>query len=151
MLRTFSRFSRTAKSPFPTPKYQHPFLHIRTISGEASMETHKAAVIRISSSVKDFYDQRKPFRIYHGSTNSTRQSSRSSSNTVDASALKHVLKVDKEKKVAWVEPNVAMDELVAETLKHGLVPKVVMEFPGKSFVLKKVITKVDCTSNQVQV
>jgi len=45
--------------------------------------------------------------------------------------LKNVLKVDREKKVAWVEPNVAMDELVAETLKYGLVPKVVMEFPGK--------------------
>jgi len=135
MLRTFSRFSHTAKSPFAARQYQPLFFQFRSITSEAHMETHKAAVARISSSVKDFYDQRKPFRIYHGSTNSTRQSSRNSSNTVDASALKNVLKVDIEAKVAWVEPNVAMDELVAETLKHGLVPKVVMEFPGKSAIL----------------
>lgn len=29
-----------------------------------------------------------------------------------------------------VEPNVPMDELVEETLKHTLIPPVVMEFPG---------------------
>lgn len=90
------------------------------------METHEAAVAQIASRVKHFYDIKKPFRNYHGSTNSTRQSARDNDNTVDTSALRNVLKVDKEKQVAWVEPNVAMDELVAETLKHGLVPKVVV-------------------------
>jgi len=40
-----------------------------------------------------------------------------------------VLKVDEERKVAWVEPNVPMDALVAETLPYGLVPKVVVCLP----------------------
>jgi FAD/FMN-containing dehydrogenase len=40
------------------------------------------------------------------------------------------LKVDKQKMVALVEPNVSMDSLVNATLAHGLLPPVVMEFPG---------------------
>jgi hypothetical protein len=49
---------------------------------------------------------------------------------VDTSRLNHVVSVDAGKKVALVEPNVPMDRLVEETLKYGLVPPVVMEFPG---------------------
>lgn len=49
---------------------------------------------------------------------------------VDTSGLNHVIKVDTEKKTALVEPNVPMDALVEATLLHGLVPPVVMEFPG---------------------
>ena len=49
---------------------------------------------------------------------------------VDSSSLSHVLKVDMERKTATVEPNVPMDRLVEEILKYGLVPPVVMEFPG---------------------
>ncbi|GIZ41308.1 hypothetical protein CKM354_000461600 [Cercospora kikuchii] len=49
---------------------------------------------------------------------------------VDTSKLNHVVSVDTERKVALVEPNVPMDRLVEETLKYGLVPPVVMEFPG---------------------
>jgi len=44
--------------------------------------------------------------------------------------LSHVLKVDVERKTCLVEPNVPMDRLVEATLKYGLVPPVVMEFPG---------------------
>lgn len=46
---------------------------------------------------------------------------------VDTSSLKHVISVDLDRKTALVEPNVAMDELVAATLEYGLVPPVVME------------------------
>lgn len=49
---------------------------------------------------------------------------------VDTSGLNHVLKVDPERKTVLVEPNVPMDALVEATLLHGLVPPVVMEFPG---------------------
>lgn len=49
---------------------------------------------------------------------------------VDTSSLNHVLKIDKKTKTALVEPNVPMDALVKATLQHGLVPPVVMEFPG---------------------
>ena len=49
---------------------------------------------------------------------------------VDTSRLNRVLHVDTDSQTALVEPNVPMDRLVEETLKYGLVPPVVMEFPG---------------------
>ncbi|KHO10864.1 hypothetical protein MAA_11545 [Metarhizium robertsii ARSEF 23] len=94
------------------------------------MEAHDTAVRRIAAQVKTFHEAQKPFRIYHGSTNSTRTSHRRADNTIDTSGLNHVLSVDKTGMTALVEPNVPMDELVDATLAHGLVPPVVMEFPG---------------------
>ncbi|SLM35786.1 fad-binding protein [Lasallia pustulata] len=49
---------------------------------------------------------------------------------IDVSGLSHVLEVDTESKTVLVEPNVPMDQLVEATLKYGLIPPVVMEFPG---------------------
>jgi delta24-sterol reductase len=49
---------------------------------------------------------------------------------VDTSGMVNVLKVDTASRTALVEPNVPMDSLVEATLRHGLVPPVVMEFPG---------------------
>jgi hypothetical protein len=92
------------------------------------LERHRSAVSRISSSIRAFYDRREPFRIAHGSTNSTRPIRRK--NQVDISDLRNVLHVDPARRTALVEPNVPMDRLVEATLKHGLVPPVVMEFPG---------------------
>lgn len=89
---------------------------------------HDAAVAGISSRVRQFHESGSPFRIYHGSTNSTRKSSRRHDNVVDISRLNLVLSIGK--KTAIVEPNVPMDKLVEETLKRGLIPPVVMEFPG---------------------
>lgn len=94
------------------------------------MECHEAAVREIAAEVRQYYDRRQPFRISHGSTNSTRRIDNRNSLTVDTSKLSHVLAVDTTTKTALVEPNVAMDMLVAETLKYGLTPAVVMEFPG---------------------
>ena len=51
-------------------------------------------------------------------------------NIVDISHLSRVLKVDINSKTALVEPNVPMDRLVESTLKHGLIPPVVMKLPG---------------------
>jgi FAD/FMN-containing dehydrogenase len=96
----------------------------------ATAKDHDAAVVAIAGRVRQFHDAQRPFRIYHGSTNSTRQSRRHADNTIDTSKLSRVLTVDAAKKVAVVEPNVPMDALVEETLKHGLIPPVVMEFPG---------------------
>lgn len=92
------------------------------------MEAHREAVKVIAANVKQFCDRREAFRIYHGSTNSTRPFERDK--MVDTSKLASVLTVDAAKRTALVEPNVPMDELVDETLKHGLLPPVVMEFPG---------------------
>lgn len=94
------------------------------------MDAHDAVVNTISERVKQFSARREPFRMYHGSTNSTRQSRRNVDNTVDTTSLNHVLEVNKSTMTALVEPNVPMDALVDATLKHGLVPLVVMEFPG---------------------
>ncbi|GIZ39105.1 hypothetical protein CKM354_000249600 [Cercospora kikuchii] len=94
------------------------------------METHNAAVDKISSQVRQFYEAEKPYRIYHGSTNSTRDSRRDPNSSIDTSKLNHVLDIDTTNKIATVEPNVPMDDFVRATYANGLVPLVVMEFPG---------------------
>lgn len=94
------------------------------------MDVHNAAVEKIASQVRDFYSNHKPYRIYHGSTNSTRDSRRDPNSSIDTSKLNHVLDIDTHTKIATVEPNVPMDDFVRETYQRGLVPLVVMEFPG---------------------
>jgi FAD/FMN-containing dehydrogenase len=94
------------------------------------MEAHNLAVTKISQDIKQFHAQQKPFRIYHGSTNSTRKSPYQRSQMVDTSKLNHVLSVDTKNLTALCEPNVPMDGLVVATLPYGLVAPVVMEFPG---------------------
>jgi delta24-sterol reductase len=90
------------------------------------MEEHKSTVAKLASEVARFSATRTPFRIYHGSTLSTRQSSRKRGQIIDVSLLNHVLKFDKAAKTVLVEPNVPMDQLVEATLAQGLLPKVVM-------------------------
>lgn len=94
-----------------------------------TLEQHQKTVESISGSVRGYYDRGEKFRIYHGSTNSTRPST-FKKNLVDTSTLSNVLEVDTVRKTVLVEPNVPMDRLVEATLKYGLIPPVVMEFPG---------------------
>ncbi|GAW21958.1 hypothetical protein ANO14919_114880 [Xylariales sp. No.14919] len=95
------------------------------------MERHRQAVRLIAATVRGYFEKSIPFRIMHGSTNSTRPAHlKSRARFVDIGALKSVLEVDTSRRVALVEPNVPMDRLVESTLRHGLVPPVVMEFPG---------------------
>ncbi|KAI1773259.1 FAD-binding protein [Hypoxylon cercidicola] len=94
------------------------------------MEAHKQAVSKIAASVKQFFSRGEPYRVFHGSTNSTRPRLVSRANSVDISSLSNVLRVDTTSQKALIEPNVPMDRLVASTLKYGLVSPVVMEFPG---------------------
>ena len=99
---------------------------------KTSLEEHRKEVENIAASVRSFYARKEKFRIYHGSTNSTRKSAsgRDPEKIVDTSRLSHVIHVDTEAQTALVEPNVPMDRLIEETLKYGLIPPVVMEFPG---------------------
>lgn len=92
------------------------------------MDDHNAAVKRIAEVVKGFHSRREPFRIFHGSTSSTRPAH--GQRVVDISELHNVLRVDEPAGIAIVEPNVPMDQLVAATSRCGMVPPVVMEFPG---------------------
>ena len=94
------------------------------------MQNHKHAVEKVAASVQHYFKRSESFRISHGSTNSTRQRPHKRENTVDISALSRVLQVDVKARTALVEPNVPMDRLVESTIKHGLIPPVVMEFPG---------------------
>lgn len=94
------------------------------------MQNHRDLVGKIAASVQLYFKRREPFRIYHGSTNSTRQTTHRRENMIDISPLSRVLKIDTNARTALVEPNVPMDRLVESTLKHGLIPPVVMEFPG---------------------
>ncbi|KAI1402709.1 FAD-binding domain-containing protein [Hypoxylon fuscum] len=95
------------------------------------MERHRQAVRIVSGTVRSLFERSEPYRIWHGSTNSTRPATqKSGARLVDISGLRHVLSVDAAQRTALVEPNVPMDRLVERTLAHGLVPPVVMEFPG---------------------
>ena len=94
------------------------------------MDRHIEAVATIVTKVRQFYNRKEAFRIYHGSTNSTRASSIHHDRMIDISHLSRVLEVDTEARTVLVEPNVPMDQLVKATLEYGLIPPVVMEFPG---------------------
>lgn len=94
------------------------------------MDIHRALVAEVAAKVRHFHDIQQPFRIYHGTTSSTRSTAFERTKIVDTSMLNHVLKVDSNSRIALVEPNVPMDRLVEATLKYGLLPPVVMEFPG---------------------
>ena len=91
---------------------------------------HYVAVDRISRQVAQFHARNQPYRIYHGSTNSTRTTHFTKTGIVDTSKLNNVLRINKERATATVEPNVSMSELVDACLKAGFLPPVVPEFPN---------------------
>lgn len=94
------------------------------------MEAHREAVAGIAAQVRSFYEHKQHFRIYHGSTNSTRPLRFQKDKIVDTSHLNHVLKIDRLHHTVFCEPNVSMEDLYRECIKGGMVPQVVMEFPG---------------------
>lgn len=91
---------------------------------------HTAQIKNLQRQIRDYYERKVPFRVYHGSTNSTKLLTFKRREVVDISQLNRVLSVDTATQTAVVEPNVPMDKLLQATLAHGMVPKVVMEFPG---------------------
>ena len=97
---------------------------------EALFKDHREAVDAIQEHIKKFHEHSTPFRVFHGSTNSTRPTSFSRSSVVDISRLDHVLYLDPETKTCLVQPNVDMWSLVNATLEEDLLPPVVPEFPG---------------------
>lgn len=94
------------------------------------MDAHESTVAALASQVARFSASKTPFRIYHGSTLSTRKSSRERSQIIDVSSLDRVLQFNELEKTVLVEPNVPMDKLVEATMAKGLLPKVVMELPN---------------------
>ncbi|KAH6887021.1 hypothetical protein B0T10DRAFT_490612 [Thelonectria olida] len=94
------------------------------------MERHTQAVQDIALAVGNFFKLGQSYRVFHGSSNSTRPRHGTNQNVVDISMLASVLSVDVERQTCLVEPNVPMDRLIEATMAYGLVPPVVMEFPG---------------------
>lgn len=91
---------------------------------------HDADAANICEAVKTFYKEKKHFRIYHGSTGSTRPMAFKPGSIVDTSMLNRIFPIDKEKMTVKVEPKVAMDELLAAVQKQGCLPEVVPELMG---------------------
>jgi hypothetical protein len=90
---------------------------------------HDLAVQKLATEVSRFHAAQVPFRINHGSTNSTRARDPKTPQ-LKIAHLNHVLNIDVEKETATVEPNVPLDSLVSKCLEKGFMPLVVMEFPG---------------------
>ncbi len=103
--------------------------HPDTSGTEDLQARHRLEVARVAEAVRAFREAGQPARIRHGSTNSTR-SRDPGERCIDISGMNRVLRVDAEAREVIAEPNVPMDALVDATLRHGLVPPVVMEFPG---------------------
>jgi FAD/FMN-containing dehydrogenase len=97
---------------------------------KALMEAHNAAVKRIQERVKYFYEKKQPFRVYHGSTSSTRPMSFTKDQIVDTSDMNRIFPVDLETMTVKCEPKIPMDVLAAHCLKKNVIPKIVMEFKG---------------------
>ena len=106
-----------------TDRYSHLLSGIK-------MEVHNGAVAMIAATVRQYYDRREPFRIFHRSTNSTRSSAYPQERIPNTGPLSHILEVNTKTRTALVEPTVPMDRLLETTMKYGLVPAVVREFPG---------------------
>ncbi|KAL2686736.1 hypothetical protein Neosp_004277 [[Neocosmospora] mangrovei] len=94
------------------------------------MDRHDRAVEDIATAVRQFFKLGEKYRVFHGSSNSTRPRHGSNQNIVDISMLSNVLTIDVNRQTCILEPNVPMDRLVEATIAYGLVPPVVMEFPG---------------------
>lgn len=91
---------------------------------------HTTKTQLLAKQIKKFFVDKKPFRVFHGSTNSTRVLTFKQDEMIDISDFNQIVSIDVQHKTAIIEPNVPMDVLVKATLKHGLVPPIVMEFPG---------------------
>ena len=94
------------------------------------MDEHRERVDVIVAEVQYFYERQQPFRIYHGTTHSTRRMAFERDSIIDTSHLSRVVRVDRFNKKALVEPNVSMELLIDLSLQSGLIPQVTMDFPG---------------------
>ncbi|PKS13373.1 hypothetical protein jhhlp_000144 [Lomentospora prolificans] len=116
---------------------------------------HEKAVAAISAAVKALHTRNETFRVVDsasetevgashgggggGSSGSGSGSGRGKGGTavIDLSKLTNILSIDAAARMAVVEPNVKMGDLLSATLEHGLRPHVVIEFPetriGRAF------------------
>ena len=96
-----------------------------------TLEQHEQDVLDIKKQLKEYVksgnDQKLMFT--HVGSHSTRERSRHTYNNINISHLQDIIFVDLKNKEVLTEPSVPMDKLVETTLKYGLLPEVVTEFP----------------------
>lgn len=93
------------------------------------MDTHRFNVRELSKEVRSFRERNRPFRIYHGDSHSFR-AMHDPRAVIHTAHLDHILNINASSHFVMVEPNVTVERLVKETLKHGMIPLVVPSFPG---------------------
>lgn len=91
---------------------------------------HASDVEDVQAQMRSFFARGQKVKIYHGTTNSTRAQKFEKGTFVDVSRLNRIIEIRVDERYVLVEPNVPMDTLIEATLRHRLVPPVVMEFPG---------------------
>lgn len=89
---------------------------------------HQERVERIQKSLSLFYKNKQKVRVYHGSSNSTRQTNHTSSDHVDVSDFVNILEINEEEQYVIAEPNISMGVLVSKLSLAGFLPLVVPEF-----------------------
>lgn len=93
------------------------------------MDKHNAIIAKLAAQVESFYLKKKPFKIYHGTTNFTRKTVVDRRAFINISTLHHIFDANPQSREAVMEVNVSMESLVQATLSYDLLSAVVPEFP----------------------
>lgn len=102
-----------------------------------AQQVHIKKVASIQKQMRALLEERKlqakpsPISLNYHSTHSNTTRSRSykkGCRKLDLGALNEIIQIDPEKRIAYVEPRVTMEQLVEATLGLGLIPPVVPEF-----------------------
>ena len=102
-------------------------------------EAHRAEAKRVLEMFTNFLAKRQPGQLAslnrsrggHSDSNRTVASDyKKTVQTVDVSCLDQPISLDRTRMLLHVEPGLAMDELARVSIAHGVVPQVVLEFPG---------------------
>lgn len=118
----------TTPCVFTPSKFASQEVHACQVGVDGGTLRHRVDVL--VAEIQYFYETKTPFRIYHGTTHSTHPLAFHRDSILDTSHLSHVVRVDRFRKKALVEPNVSMEQLVDLTLQSGLIPQVTMDFLG---------------------
>ncbi|KAJ2898502.1 FAD-binding protein [Zalerion maritima] len=90
---------------------------------------HQDDVRTLSQAIRQFYASRTPFHVHHGPPCDLRKPT-PKTKRVDISHLNRVVHVNPMTRTVLAEPGVIMADLLTASLYHGLMPAVVLEFPG---------------------
>jgi delta24-sterol reductase len=96
------------------------------------MDQHAIRVAKIAEDVRQASKGHRSIKVNHGASNSTRVPNFTDHYVLEMRNFSHIVEINEKELYVLVEPSVQLDELVRATLRHNLVPPVIMEFPGIS-------------------